>query len=142
MSGAMRHPTWPEPLPGGSLKSVDALKKYKVCVERVSKHMKKLILIGGGMLLLLVAVLVLLWADANIGKAKSAPTTIAPNSSSIPPPIKISFFICLLTLSTQTLYFLRASTDFSDPPGSGSGHVGCLMAPDMTGYPLSSPIQV
>jgi polyhydroxyalkanoate synthesis regulator phasin len=56
--------------------------EYKVCVERDSKHMKKLILIGGGMLLLLGAMVVgALFATPMFASAQSNTSTATPSTT-------------------------------------------------------------
>jgi polyhydroxyalkanoate synthesis regulator phasin len=72
---------------GWATKSGDALKEYKVCVERVSKHMKKLILIGGGMLLLLGAMVVgALFAFPMFASAQSNTRTATPSTTTATNP--------------------------------------------------------
>jgi polyhydroxyalkanoate synthesis regulator phasin len=61
--------------------------EYKVCVERDSKHMKKLILIGGGMLLLLGAMVVgALFATPMFASAQSNTSTATPSTTTATNP--------------------------------------------------------
>lgn len=71
---------------GWAAESGDALKEYKVCVERDSKHMKKLILVGGMLLLLGAMVIGTFFAIPTFASARSNTSTPTPSTTTATNP--------------------------------------------------------